>query len=78
MGDMGDKGDKGDSIGDLTPEELQILKHILYLIILELYHGAWQASFTDPREDLTPELRVFSFYDKDAVALGHRLHNLSS
>ena len=26
--DMGDKGDKGDSIGDLTPEELQILKHI--------------------------------------------------
>eukprot|EP00434_Breviolum_minutum_P009504 symbB.v1.2.008367.t1/scaffold524.1/size192337/16 len=28
--------------------------------------------------DLTPELRVFSFYDKDAVALGHRLHNLSS
>ena len=75
---MGDKGDKGDTIGDLTPEELQILKHILYLIILELYHGARQASFTDPREDLTPELRVFSFYDKDAVALGHRLHNLSS
>ena len=28
MGDMGDKGDKGDSIGDLTPEELQILKNI--------------------------------------------------
>eukprot|EP00434_Breviolum_minutum_P009505 symbB.v1.2.008368.t1/scaffold524.1/size192337/17 len=38
----------------------------------------FKASCTDPREDLTPELRVFSFYDKDAVALGHRLHNLSS
>ena len=46
MGDMGDKGDKGDTIGDLTPEELQILKLKTHFIFISNKIGTLPWSMT--------------------------------